>query len=85
MEYIILKNGVFYFNHNTNVGCNEKLYPDAIRDKLALCNNLIAPPSDHHDPKDGHIWWAKYIILENGVLYFNHNAYIGCNEKLYPE
>ena len=26
--------------------------------------------SDFHDPKDGHMWRAKYCVLEAGVLYF---------------
>ena len=31
------------------------------------------PPSDIIDPTDGHIWRAKYCILENGILYFYRN------------
>ena len=32
------------------------------------------PPSDFIDPKDGHIWRAKYCVLEDGILYFYRNA-----------
>jgi len=35
------------------------------------------PPPDFIDPTDGHIWRAKYCILEDGVLYFYRNAVIG--------
>jgi hypothetical protein len=34
------------------------------------------PPS-YVDERDGHIWRAKYCVLENGVLYFYRNAKIG--------
>lgn len=58
-------------------GCDEKIYPDVSREKSPPGNNSIAPPPDHHDPKDGHIWRAKYIILEDGVLYFYRSANVG--------
>ncbi len=35
------------------------------------------PPPDYIDSKDGHIWRAKYCILEDGVLYFYPTAEIG--------
>ena len=59
--------------------------PTRVMKTLPLRNDFIAPPPDHHDPKDGYYWQVKYIILENGVLYFNHNANVGWNEKLYPD
>lgn len=31
-------------------------------------------PADIIDPDDGHIWRAKYCILENGILYFYRNS-----------
>jgi len=31
-------------------------------------------PADFIDPTDGHIWRAKYCVLEDGVLYFYRNA-----------
>lgn len=34
-------------------------------------------PSSYVDERDGHIWRAKYCVLENGVLYFYRNAKIG--------
>jgi serine/threonine protein phosphatase PrpC len=41
-------------------------------------NNNIANssiiPQDFYDPKDGHLWRAKYCVLEDGVLYFYRNA-----------
>ena len=33
-----------------------------------------SPPADFVDSKDGHIWRAKYCVLEDGVLYFYRNA-----------
>ena len=35
------------------------------------------PPQSYIDPKDGHIWRAKYCVLVDGVLYFYRNAAIG--------
>ncbi len=35
------------------------------------------PPPDYIDSKDGHIWRAKYCVLEDGVLYFYPTAEIG--------
>jgi serine/threonine protein phosphatase PrpC len=38
-------------------------------------------PQDFYDPKDGHLWRAKYCVLEDGVLYFYRNANDGeCSE-----
>eukprot|EP00591_Stephanopyxis_turris_P008466 CAMPEP_0195514846 /NCGR_PEP_ID=MMETSP0794_2-20130614/6107_1 /TAXON_ID=515487 /ORGANISM="Stephanopyxis turris, Strain CCMP 815" /LENGTH=1250 /DNA_ID=CAMNT_0040643175 /DNA_START=113 /DNA_END=3865 /DNA_ORIENTATION=- len=37
-------------------------------------NNLAPPPNEFVDPKDGHVWRAKYCVLEEGVLYFYRNA-----------
>lgn len=37
-------------------------------------NDGISPPADFVDPDDGHIWRAKYCILEDGVLYFYRSA-----------
>lgn len=34
----------------------------------------LSPPSDFIDPKDGHIWHAKYCVLNDGFLYFYQNA-----------
>jgi serine/threonine protein phosphatase PrpC len=34
----------------------------------------LSPPSDFIDPKDGHIWRAKYCVLNEGFLYFYQNA-----------
>eukprot|EP00586_Coscinodiscus_wailesii_P010461 CAMPEP_0172504910 /NCGR_PEP_ID=MMETSP1066-20121228/182166_1 /TAXON_ID=671091 /ORGANISM="Coscinodiscus wailesii, Strain CCMP2513" /LENGTH=100 /DNA_ID=CAMNT_0013281305 /DNA_START=35 /DNA_END=334 /DNA_ORIENTATION=+ len=31
-------------------------------------------PNDVIDSKDGHIWRARYCVLQNGVLYFYRNA-----------
>ena len=33
----------------------------------------VPPPLDFIDPIDGHIWRAKYCVLEDGVLYFYRN------------
>jgi serine/threonine protein phosphatase PrpC len=42
------------------------------------------PPADYVDPKDGHIWRAKYCVLEDGILYFYRNAQDGeCQEAKY--
>jgi len=35
------------------------------------------PPPDQHDPKDGHVWRAKYIVLQHGVLYVYRSAAVG--------
>jgi serine/threonine protein phosphatase PrpC len=56
-------------------------------DKTALHRRVSAPtlgdfdegsthsrPQDHVDPKDGHLWRAKYCVLEDGILYFYRNA-----------
>ena len=34
-------------------------------------------PNDYIDPKDGHIWRARYCILEDGILYFYQNIVTG--------
>ena len=42
------------------------------------------PPADFVDPKDDHIWRAKYCVLEDGILYFYRNAQDGeCQEAKY--
>jgi serine/threonine protein phosphatase PrpC len=33
-----------------------------------------SPPQDFVDQKDGHIWRAKYCVLEEGALYFYRNT-----------
>ena len=37
----------------------------------------FSPPSDFVDPKDGHIWRAKYCVLNETFLYFYRNAIEG--------
>lgn len=39
----------------------------------ALTSNR-SRPTDYVDPKDGHLWRAKYCVLEDGILYFYRNA-----------
>jgi hypothetical protein len=34
-------------------------------------------PQSYIDPKDGHVWRAKYCVLVDGTLYFYSNAKIG--------
>lgn len=43
------------------------------------------PPADFVDPTDGHIWRAKYCVLEDGVLYFYHSASIGDSKEAQME
>ena len=52
------------------------------------------PPSDYIDPKDGHIWRAKYCVLEEGMLCFYRTAEEGesdetqaerCESRMYSE
>ena len=31
-------------------------------------------PQDFYDPEDGHLWRAKFCVLEDGILYFYKNA-----------
>jgi serine/threonine protein phosphatase PrpC len=31
-------------------------------------------PQDFYDPKDGHLWRAKFCVLEDGILYFYKHA-----------
>ena len=31
-------------------------------------------PQDFYDPEDGHLWRAKFCVLEDGILYFYRNA-----------
>jgi serine/threonine protein phosphatase PrpC len=33
-----------------------------------------SPPNDFIDPKDGHVWRAKYCVLDGGILYFYRNV-----------
>jgi serine/threonine protein phosphatase PrpC len=40
----------------------------------APASTQASPPADVLDPKDGHMWRAKYCVLEDGVLYFYRNA-----------
>ncbi|MGK3759419.1 MAG: serine/threonine protein phosphatase PrpC, partial [Bacillariaceae sp.] len=37
-------------------------------------NNCTNIPQDFYDPEDGHLWRAKYCVLEDGILYFYRNA-----------
>jgi len=39
------------------------------------------PPSDYIDSKDGHIWRAKYCVLEDRVLYFYPDATVGNSDE----
>jgi len=34
-------------------------------------------PQDFYDPEDGHLWRAKFCVLEDGILYFYKNAHDG--------
>ncbi|KAL7483731.1 hypothetical protein ACHAW6_009379 [Cyclotella cf. meneghiniana] len=43
------------------------------------------PPKDSIDPKDGHIWRAKYCVLEDGILYFYRNAEEGESDEAQAE
>jgi len=43
------------------------------------------PPPDHHDVNDGHIWRAKYCVLEHGVIYFYRNATDGNSSEAQEE
>jgi hypothetical protein len=43
------------------------------------------PPADYIDPKDGHIWRAKYCVLEDGILYFYRNAEEGESDDAQEE
>eukprot|EP00581_Thalassiosira_minuscula_P000334 CAMPEP_0183739722 /NCGR_PEP_ID=MMETSP0737-20130205/57788_1 /TAXON_ID=385413 /ORGANISM="Thalassiosira miniscula, Strain CCMP1093" /LENGTH=1535 /DNA_ID=CAMNT_0025974587 /DNA_START=114 /DNA_END=4721 /DNA_ORIENTATION=+ len=43
------------------------------------------PPEDYIDPKDGHIWRAKYCVLEEGILYFYRTAEEGESEEAQNE
>eukprot|EP00804_Cyclotella_cryptica_P020218 CCRYP_010911-RB/>CCRYP_010911-RB protein AED:0.05 eAED:0.05 QI:68/1/1/1/0.5/0.4/5/297/1361 len=43
------------------------------------------PPEDYIDPKDGHIWRAKYCVLEDGILYFYRNAEEGESDEAQAE
>jgi serine/threonine protein phosphatase PrpC len=38
-----------------------------------LSESPRTPPVDFIDPRDGHIWRAKYCVLEESVLYFYRN------------
>jgi hypothetical protein len=42
-------------------------------------------PEDYIDPKDGHIWRAKYCVLENGILFFYRNAEEGESDEAQEE
>ena len=43
------------------------------------------PPDDYIDPKDNHIWRAKYCVLEDGILYFYRNAKEGESDEAQAE
>eukprot|EP00956_Cyclotella_meneghiniana_P004197 scaffold5160_cov66-Cyclotella_meneghiniana.AAC.6 len=43
------------------------------------------PPADFIDPKDGHIWRAKYCVLEEGILYFYRSAEEGESNEAQEE
>jgi serine/threonine protein phosphatase PrpC len=45
-----------------------------------ICDGT-APPADYVDPKDGHIWRARYCVLEEGILYFYRNANDGESQE----
>jgi serine/threonine protein phosphatase PrpC len=42
-----------------------------------LSESPRTPPVDFVDPRDGHIWRAKYCVLEESVLYFYRNPIDG--------
>lgn len=37
-------------------------------------NCEVSIPQDFYDPNDGHLWRAKYCVLEDSILYFYRNA-----------
>jgi len=43
------------------------------------------PPDDYIDPRDGHIWRAKYCVLEDGILYFYRTALEGESDEAQSE
>ncbi|KAL7465672.1 hypothetical protein ACHAXS_005981 [Conticribra weissflogii] len=43
------------------------------------------PPDDYIDPRDGHIWRAKYCVLEDGILYFYRTAQEGESDEAQAE
>mmetsp|Transcript_10314 Transcript_10314/g.11514 ORF Transcript_10314/g.11514 Transcript_10314/m.11514 type:complete len:1058 (+) Transcript_10314:67-3240(+) len=49
------------------------------RSASSSCDDCLSspPPPDIVDAKDGHIWRAKYCVLEDGILYFYRNAIEG--------
>lgn len=49
--------------------------------KQASVDDSAMPPADIVDAKDGHLWRAKYCVLENGILYFYRNAHDGESQE----
>jgi len=45
---------------------------DSFGSKNSTANNNI--PQDFYDADDGHLWRAKFCVLEYGILYFYRNA-----------
>ncbi|KAG7374482.1 PH domain containing protein [Nitzschia inconspicua] len=63
----------------TTQTCDEDASSELLESSLSFGpkNCKLAPrvvPQDFYDPKDGHLWRAKYCVLEDGVLYFYRNA-----------
>lgn len=54
---------------------------DSMPMKQAASVDNGMPPADIVDPHDGHVWRAKYCVLENGILYFYRNASDGESQE----
>ncbi len=42
-------------------------------------------PQDFFDPEDGHLWRAKFCVLEDGILYFYKNSHDGKSAEAMAE
>ena len=62
-----------------------KSLPSPVIDKNSVASSDYNHPPDIIDPNDGHIWRAKYCILENGILYFYRNEADANSQKAKSE
>jgi len=78
-----------YNQNGMSAGYDDKCKGDSFiasgQKKSPHCDDSIPPPPDQHDLKDGHIWRAKYCILENGIIYFYCNAKDGTSPEAQEE
>lgn len=58
---------------------------DSKSSSLGRTAENVDTPQDFYDPEDGHLWRAKFCVLEDGILYFYRNASDGKSDEAEAE